>query len=86
VGGKGRPENYASLRDALFGQDNTGNQKSDPGDQLGGIDFRVHLASLFDIPVSVYGQVVGDDEAGFLPSHNTWLGESKGIMSRGIAR
>jgi hypothetical protein len=77
-GGKGRPENYASFRDALIGQDNTGNQKSDPGDQLGGIDFRVHLASLLDIPVSLYGQVVGDDEAGFLPSHNTWLGGIEG--------
>ena len=76
--GKGRPENYASFRDALIGQDNTGNQKSDPGDQLGGIDFRVHLASLLDIPVSLYGQVVGDDEAGFLPSHNTWLGGIEG--------
>ncbi|MCK7426988.1 capsule assembly Wzi family protein [Enterobacter chengduensis] len=77
-GGKGRPENYASFRDALFGQDNTGNQKNDPGDQLGGIDFRVHLASLLAMPVSLYGQVVGDDEAGFLPSHNTWLGGIEG--------
>ncbi len=77
-GGKGRPQNFDAFRDALLGRDNTGNQGKDPGDQLGGIDFRLNLARSLDLPVTVYGQVVGDDEAGFLPSHNTWLGGLEG--------
>lgn len=77
-GGTGRPQNAAAFRDALFGRDNTGSQKKDPGDQLGGVDFRLSLARWLDIPVSLYGQVVGDDEAGFMPSHNTWLGGIEG--------
>lgn len=73
-GGKGRPQNFAAFRDAFVSHDNTGNQKNDPGDQLAGIDFRFSLASAWGIPVSLYGQVIGDDQAGILPSHNTWLG------------
>lgn len=73
-GGKGRPQNVGAFRDALIGRDNTGSQKKDPGDQLAGIDFRLYLAPALNIPVSLYGQVIGDDQAGVMPSHNTWLG------------
>lgn len=72
-GGKGRPQSAASLWKVMAGRDNTGDQRNDPGDQLGGMDIRLDLAPLWDIPLAVYGQVIGEDEAGWLPSHNTFL-------------
>lgn len=72
-GGKGRPQTAHSFGDAFIGRDNTGSQERDPGDQLGGIDFRMKLSSLVNLPLSLYGQVAGEDQAGILPSHNLFL-------------
>ncbi|MEC5651416.1 capsule assembly Wzi family protein [Enterobacter bugandensis] len=74
-GGRGRPQTLTAFRDGVLGRDNTGSQKRDPGDQLGGIDLRIPLG---EMPIALYGQVIGDDEAGFLPSHNAWLGGIEG--------
>lgn len=73
-GGKGRPNNMASFRDAFMGRDNTGSQNRDPGNQMAGADFNWNLYSFVGLPFSLYGQVIGDDQAGILPSHNTFLG------------
>ncbi|WP_140920549.1 capsule assembly Wzi family protein [Limnobaculum xujianqingii] len=72
-GGEGRPESWDSFWDAATGDDNTGNAKHDPGNQLGGFDARLKLQPLFGIPVSLYGQVIGEDEANYLPSKNAYL-------------
>lgn len=73
-GGEGRPESASSLWDAIKGtQDNGGTGKPDPANQLGGFDARVNLAPLVNIPVSVYGQYIGEDEAGGLPAKNMYL-------------
>lgn len=73
-GGEGRPESASSLWDAIKGtKDNGGTGKPDPANQLGGFDARINLASLINIPVSVYGQYVGEDEAGGLPAKNMYL-------------
>ncbi|OAT26286.1 putative K30 capsule biosynthesis protein [Buttiauxella ferragutiae ATCC 51602] len=77
-GGKGRPNTFHSFGDAFIGRDNTGSQDRDPGDQLGGVDFRLKLAPLIDLPLSVYGQVTGEDQAGVLPSHNTFIAGIEG--------
>ncbi|TNV11207.1 capsule assembly Wzi family protein [Buttiauxella sp. B2] len=82
-GGKGRPNNLASFDDALLGHDNTGSQNRDPGDQLGGVDFRLKLAPLIGLPLSLYGQVTGEDQAGVLPSHNTFIGGLEGHHALG---
>lgn len=82
-GGKGRPNSAASFGDALLGRDNTGSQDRDPGDQLGGVDFRLKLASLMSLPLSLYGQIIGDDQAGVLPSHNTFVGGLEGHHALG---
>ena len=73
-GGEGRPESASSLWDAIKGtKDNGGTGKPDPANQLGGFDARVNLAPLTNIPVSVYGQYIGEDEAGGLPAKNMYL-------------
>ncbi len=71
LGGKGRPEGLSTWTDAFLSQDNfganTGNndRSMEPGNQLAGIDFRLKV---FDAPVALYGQVVGEDEDNFLPN------------------
>lgn len=72
-GGDGRPNSWSSFWDAATGRDNTGDKSNDPGNQLGGFDFRLKLQPLLGMPLSVYGQIVGEDEAGFLPSKNAYL-------------
>ncbi len=76
-GGKGRPQSLSSLGKAFLGKgDNvytTTDMQTEPGNQLGGLDFRVKLQPLLNVPVSVYGQYVGEDEAGYMPSKNTYL-------------
>lgn len=75
-GGKGRPESLSSFGDALLGtRDNAdnGDVDGDPANQLAGFDARVQLASLINVPASVYAQYVGEDEAGGLPAKNMYL-------------
>nr|WP_227691574.1 capsule assembly Wzi family protein [Psychrobacter aestuarii] len=73
-GGDGRPESASSFFDALTGlRDNGDTGKEDPANQIGGFDARVDLAPLVNVPAGVYGQYVGEDEAGGLPAKNMYL-------------
>ena len=75
-GGEGRPESFSSFGDAVLGtKDNAdnGDVDGDPANQLGGFDAKVRLASLINVPASIYGQYVGEDEAGGLPAKNMYL-------------
>lgn len=73
-GGEGRPDSISSFGDALLGtKDNGGNDGGDPANQLGGFDARVQLSPLLNVPASVYGQYIGEDEAGGLPAKNMYL-------------
>ena len=73
-GGDGRSESFSSFIDALTGKnDNTGDADTDPTNSLAGFDARVNLAPLINIPVGIYGQYTGEDEAGGLPSKNMYL-------------
>lgn len=73
-GGEGRPESFSSLWDAMLGtKDNGGTGKADPSNQIAGFDFRLNLQPLLDTPVGVYGQYVGEDEAGGLPAKKMYL-------------
>lgn len=69
-GGKGRSEDFSSFTDLLLGKDNPGSQginaDNEPGNQLGGVDFRWQ-SPLFKAPYALYGQFIGEDEAGGLP-------------------
>ena len=69
--GDGRPCDASTLGDLILGRDNSGSsgidRDNEPGNQLGAADFRWH-APLVKGPWALYGQMVGEDEAGGLPS------------------
>jgi hypothetical protein len=69
-GGRGRDESLATLRRALLGRDNVGTEgitvENQPGNQLGGFDWRLQLGA--DRGNAFYGQLIGEDENGYLPS------------------
>ena len=69
-GGHGRDESAESLVRAVFGADNVGSygvtRDNEPGNQLGGFDFRLQLGD--DAGNALYGQAIGEDKAGGLPS------------------
>ncbi len=72
-GGVGRPEDWPSFRNAILGNDNQCDKNScddqdNPANQLAGLDFRINLHPLIKAPLSVYGQFVGEDEAGLWPA------------------
>lgn len=71
-GGNGRPENWSSLWNAIKGNDNDGTGP-DKSNQLAGFDARLNLKHLIHVPMSLYGQYVGEDESGFLPAKNMYL-------------
>ena len=72
-GGSGRPESLRSLGKALVGRDNAGAGTTEdaggPSNQLGGFDARYTLAFGERRTLSIYGQAIGEDEAGSMPSH-----------------
>ncbi len=85
--GDGRPCDADTFLDLLVGRDNVGDEgigaDNEPGNQLAGIDFR-WSARLFDQPIAVYGQFIGEDEAGGFPSR--WFGQFGGEWTGHIAR
>ena len=72
-GGEGRPESWDSLWNAIKGNDNFDNGADDKSNQIAGFDGRLNLQPLLAVPVSLYGQYVGEDEAGLLPSKKMYL-------------
>lgn len=63
--GDGRNCDLGTFWDMLAGKDNDQALAEQPGNQLGGFDFRWSAPWL---PVALYGQAIGEDEAGNLPS------------------
>lgn len=69
-GGRDRELNTKVFLDMLRGKDNYSlsdtNKENEPGNQLGGLDFNYLL--LKNSNLALYGQIAGEDEAGYLPS------------------
>ncbi len=63
--GDGRDCGLDTFWDMFIGNDNDQALEDQPGNQLGGYDFRWSLPWL---PVALYGQVIGEDEANRMPS------------------
>jgi hypothetical protein len=82
--GDGRPCGLDTFVDLLLGRDNVGDEgidsSNEPGNQLAGIDLR-WAGRVFERPIAVYGQFIGEDEAGGFPSH--YLGQF-GIETSGM--
>ncbi|MBK0063689.1 MULTISPECIES: capsule assembly Wzi family protein [unclassified Acinetobacter] len=72
-GGEGRSESWDSLWNAIKGNDNVYDGDDDRSNQIAGFDGRLNLQPLLDVPVGIYGQYVGEDEAGKLPSKKMYL-------------
>lgn len=73
-GGEGRPESLSSLWDAFVGnKDNGGTGEPDPSNQIAGFDARLNLQPLMQLPLGIYAQYVGEDEAGGLPAKKMYL-------------
>lgn len=70
--GEGRPSDLGTLFDALIGRDNGETSgfgpNEDPSDQMGGVDIRYGTSAGANT-LAVYSQLIGEDEAGFLPSN-----------------
>jgi len=82
--GDDRPCGFDTFVDLLLGKDNRGDDgttiDNEPGNQLAGLDFRWSY-SLFNMPMAVYGQAIGEDEAGGFPSR--YIGQF-GIEASGL--
>ena len=72
-GGEGRPENFDSFWDALIGKDNVYGDTINPSNQIAGFDARLNLHPLMQVPMGIYAQYVGEDEAGGLPAKKMYL-------------
>ena len=86
-GGEGRDQSLKSLGKALIGKHDNGDNDPDPlnkndiSNQLAGFDAQLNLKPLVNLPVSVYGEFIGEDEAGGLPSKHAYLAGLKGAIS-----
>ena len=74
--GDGRPCDFETFTNLFLGRDNRGDAsigiENEPGNQLAGVDFRWSPRFLGH-SVAAYGQFIGEDEAGGLPSR--WMGQ-----------
>lgn len=71
-GGEGRPQSLPSLWNLLVGNSNCdevglgcNDRSQEPGNQVAGVDLKWRLPYQLG---SLYGQLIGEDEAGYLPS------------------
>lgn len=78
IGGDGQPDDSKAYWNAFVGKDNSCSSincvnNENASNQLGGFDARLNLQPLINLPISLYGQMIGEDESGKLPSRNTYL-------------
>ena len=78
IDGEGQPGSAKAYWNAFIGKDNecadiTCTGEGNASNQIAGFDGRLNLQTLLQVPVSVYGQYVGEDEAGLLPSKKMYL-------------
>lgn len=93
-GGQGRPESLSSFTDLLLGRTNCDEiddgcddrlNSNEAGNQLAGIDFNWRIPTEAKLG-SIYGQLVGEDEAGYAPSRKFYqLGYKNNLYSGDFA-
>lgn len=71
-GGDGRSASFSTFWDAFAGNDNPRDAAEDPSNQLGAVDVRYGF-EVGEQTASIYGQMMGEDEAGGFPSRKSWL-------------
>ena len=73
-GGENRSKDASTILNMLIGKDNTSSSISfyeQPGNQLGGFDF-IYTPKI-NRNLKIYGQTIGEDEAGYFPSRKMTL-------------
>ena len=73
--GDGRPGGIGDFWNVIIGNDNNDESLSvteEPGNQLAGFDARIK--PLKSVPVAFYGQAIGEDAGGFMPTKYMFLG------------
>lgn len=80
-GGDNKSESLKSLGKALTGKYDNGGESEDPSNQIAGIDAQLNLKPLVNLPMSLYGELIGEDEAGGLPSKQAYLAGVKGCFA-----
>lgn len=78
IDGDGQPSSGKAYWNAFIGKDNAcenGNCSGvgNPSNQLAGFDARLNFQQLLNVPLSLYGQYVGEDEAGGMPAKNMYM-------------
>ncbi|MBY6070802.1 capsule assembly Wzi family protein [Marinobacter salsuginis] len=76
-GGEGRAESFSTVWDALIGKDNIEvdegeTREDDASNQIATIDARYGFP-MGEQTMGLYAQMMGEDEAGYLPSRKSWL-------------
>ncbi|MBY5961332.1 capsule assembly Wzi family protein [Marinobacter nauticus] len=84
-GGDGRPEDASTIWNAFIGKDNGQLEENDPGNQIASIDIRYGFP-VGDNSMSVYSQMMGEDEAGAFPARKSWLLGTDWTTSLGDSR
>lgn len=82
-GGDDRPKDFNTFINLLIGKDNSSNKLSsdkEPGNQLAGIDFSYFIKNKNRL--KIYGQMIGEDEAGFFPARKIYLYGSSFILPK----
>ncbi|QRQ82449.1 capsule assembly Wzi family protein [Paralysiella testudinis] len=75
-GGENRPQSLKSFGKAFLGKgenEESADKSNEPGNQIAGLDIQLKLQPLVDVPVNLYAQMVGEDEAGYFPSKKAYL-------------
>jgi hypothetical protein len=68
--GEGLPCSLETFGNLLIGNDNVGfdtTEETEPGNQMAGFDMR-WTSPIANGPYAVYGQMIGEDESGYLPA------------------
>jgi hypothetical protein len=81
--GKNRPSDGRTLWDGIVGNNNE--KTSDiPGNSLAGFEFKYKLAPQFKLPISLYGQMIGEHMTNGLPSDYMYIAGVDGMHNYGV--
>ncbi|MFW2177851.1 MULTISPECIES: capsule assembly Wzi family protein [unclassified Moraxella] len=79
-GGEGRDNSLKAFAKAFTGLKDNVYSGYDPANHIAGFDVQLNLQPKFNMPASIYAELIGEDEAGGLPSKHAYLAGIKGLV------